>query len=616
MRKLIHSNFELDLTSFQITETEENNWFSDTFFTKYSFPFEIDVVKDLEIAFGFITLYNTNPETYFNVKYVHDNIIEDAVFEIESYQTKLSCTLKFGYDQLPNFDKKLSELPLDDFNLPTGISIYDHANTIVSQTWPDVNYNFPQIHTEKYDTTQYPWAFFGKIINNRVDGLFLLNEYNVAQDYEENRNIIQPLPYLLYLLKKGFENVNLTLAGDIITDALVKKITIFATLDYFEETKLPDYNELIINNSDGFNIRDANGYGGQKKMIQHFGQINIGQALYNITGTIKIKHLQNEITYVKIYHNGTIIYNKEFNSPNTGGLVGNYNETININVVGSVGSIIELHSVQVYSDNGVILNYEVCNLEFTPLTLVDNLGNPITSIKNKNAINLKKAVPDITFGNLVSFVKNYMNYDLSIIGNQAVMNKVESQINHNDSIDLQFAEIKFPMRKFHTGNSYLLKFADVTYPAKPYLPVFQNQNGFVTSGFVTDDKTSTIEVNALPLPLLKLNNIETAFAFEDDAAKIYLVIYDGLTNGKNLSKPIDDYLIPAIHLSYWKRWFEFRIKSGYFLWNFKSWVERIKDLKAKTKIYAFGNTHLIKTINKTQIKEDLYDIELETETIK
>jgi hypothetical protein len=50
MRKLIHSKFELDLSPFKISDTEENNWFSDSFFTKYSFPFGVDLTDDLDVA--------------------------------------------------------------------------------------------------------------------------------------------------------------------------------------------------------------------------------------------------------------------------------------------------------------------------------------------------------------------------------------------------------------------------------------------------------------------------------------------------------------------------------------------------------------------------------------
>ena len=37
MRKLIHSNFELDISTFKITDTEENPWFLDEIPLKFTF---------------------------------------------------------------------------------------------------------------------------------------------------------------------------------------------------------------------------------------------------------------------------------------------------------------------------------------------------------------------------------------------------------------------------------------------------------------------------------------------------------------------------------------------------------------------------------------------------
>jgi hypothetical protein len=47
-----------------------------------------------------------------------------------------------GFEDLPNFDKKLSELPLEQKDVT---DIYDHANEIVSKKYPETNYNFPKL---------------------------------------------------------------------------------------------------------------------------------------------------------------------------------------------------------------------------------------------------------------------------------------------------------------------------------------------------------------------------------------------------------------------------------------------------------------------------------------
>jgi hypothetical protein len=152
MRKLIHSDFELDLSNFKLSVVKENFWFSEEFFTAFSFPFEMELTDELDALLGFISRYNSvDPKVYIECKHYHNNEISDAILEIEQLQDRISGSIRFGYDQLPNFDKKLSELPLDKFELPSGTDIYEHAETIITQTWPAVNYNFPQIHTDKID---------------------------------------------------------------------------------------------------------------------------------------------------------------------------------------------------------------------------------------------------------------------------------------------------------------------------------------------------------------------------------------------------------------------------------------------------------------------------------
>jgi hypothetical protein len=220
------------------------------------------------------------------------------------------------------------------------------------------------------------------------------------------------------------------------------------------------------------------------------------------------------------------------------------------------------------------------------------------------------------FGDFVKGIKNWYNYDLDIVGKLAVMNPIEDQINYADAEDLQFAEIKKPLRKFTQGTSFLLKFQDIESTDYKFLPIFQNKDGILSSNYSTDEKTNTIEINGLPLPLLTRNGSQTAHAFESNDSKVFLVKYDGLYNGNNLAQSTIEYLIPAIHQRYWQKWFEFRIFTEAFSWGFKAWEEQLSKIKAKTKIFAYNRYHIIKNINKTEDKPGLFIVEIETNTLK
>lgn len=606
MRKLIHSNFELDLSPFKISDTEENNWFSDSFFTKYSFPFNIDLTDDLDIAFEFISFYNSSPETYFDLLYVHNNKIEKAVFEIESHQDNLSCTLRFGFEQLPSFDKLLSELSLDKFTLPEGTTIYEHAQTIITQTWPAVNYNFPQVHVDKYDPTDPLWNGFESIINNRVAGVFLINTVDTVEDITYNRNVMQPLPYWIHILQRGMIDGGYTLSGKILTDARLKKACLFGDVDYFGKPTFQEAITISLMSDDGVNI------GGTKKYYSN--TIITIPGKYNISGTIKAMYRANFRAYFFIKYRNTILFSVYASS--TSLFAGSTLRSFDVDV--SFETIVDLNvnDITIESHQGFTKDESIIDLSITCIRLNDSTGVAIPTVSNEDKVDLTRAVPAITFLDFIKVVKNWFNYDLTIIGKLAIMNPIENEINYHDVEDLQFTEVKRPLRKFSQGTSFLLKFEDFDNEEFKFLPVFHSKESVVNSNYVTNEKTTTIEINAVPLPLLTRNGAQTAFALEQNDSKVFLVPYAGLYNGNNLAQPIEEYLLPAVHQQYWQKWFDFRINSHGFTWGFKAWNEQIANVKAKTKIFAYKKFHIIKTINKTEIAPDLYEVEIETEGLE
>ncbi len=617
MRKLIHSNFQLDLSNYKLSVVRENFWFSEEFFTKYSFPFEVDITDELDVAFGFITRYNaTNLLTYIECKYYHNNAVEDAILEVEQVQDKISCVVYFGYDQLPNFEKKLSELPLEKFEL-SGINIYQFAEFIIPQTWPAVNYNFPQIHTDKIDPDNDDVFFaFQKIINNYKDGAFLINEVITegAEEVTYNRNIMQPLPYLLHVLIKLFEDVNLTLSGDILTDERFQNQLLYGDVDY--ATTVTQESVSIITMSED-NVESGNvSYGGFFGGVYNFNRYLTTQVIanpgrYRLIGKITVFPLNNVRAYVVIKYRNQIIA-----SLNVGGGMVFRARTYNVNVVFDTLADLLPNQITIESYQGRSTDKVIFELDLNPIRLHDAEGNPIPSIINKNEIDLTKTVPDMNCGDFIKLIKNWYNYDLDVQGNLAIMNKVENQINYSNAIDLSQHEVKYPLRKFQKGSSFLLKFADVDNKEYSFLPVFQDVNSISNSSFVTTDKTTTIEIAALPLPLLVRNGVQTAHAFESNNSKPYFVIYDGLTGGLNLSKDPFNILIPQVHDTAYKKWFNFRINSTEFSWSLRMFAEEFQILKPKSKVFAYGRYHIIKTINDTEVSPDLFEIELETATLE
>lgn len=608
MRKLIHSRFELDLSNFKISDTEENSWFADTFFTKYSFPFEIDLEDDIDAALGFISQYNSDAvDTYHDVKYVHGDRIEDAIFEVESFQNKLSCTLRFGFEQLPSFDKKLSELSLDKFELPSGTTIFQHAETTNTKVWPEVHYKFPQIHVDKYDPENDLYSGFEKILNNRVNGNFLINSVDTVEDITYNKNIMQPLPYWLHILQRGMIDSGYVLSGQILQDDLLKNALLYGDVNYYKQATTQDDISVLQNSEDRvFANGDIHRYSSLSTLAT--------QGKYNISGTIRTMTRSNVGAYYEIKYNDQILVRNVANG--TSFWKGTTWATHDIDIdfettAGSLNNVVSVFAQQAPTTDEVILN-----LTISCIRINDATGVAIPTIENENKVDLTKAVPDITFGDFIKVVKNWFNYDLIIKDNLAIMDRIEDQVNYENAIDLSQFEIKYPFRKFTQGTSFLLKFNDIDSKEYKFDAIFQNEAVTTTNNYVTDDKTSTIEIAALPLPLMTRNGVQTAHAFEEDNSKVYLVVDFNEPTGTNFSKSPFEYLIPQIHERYWKAWFTTRIFSQGFRWNFVSWWENIKDLTTKTKVFAYNRYHIVKSINKTERNPDLFDVEIETITVK
>lgn len=611
MKKLIASNFELDLTPYKITDTEENSWFSDSFTSKITYPFDIDLTDELDVAFGFLSSDNTSPETLYKVKYFENDRIHDAEFEIlEIEGRKVQCSYEYGLEEFPSWNKKLAELPLHNFLLE-GISIYDYAKNMIDKTYPEVDFCFPAIHTDQFTNDEEIWETFEKTINNYRNGAFVKNNFDSGDLVSYNRNIMQPVPFFIYLIKAGL--AGFTLEGDVLTDELLLNNAAYSPVEYFRRRVPPELSAIIMGNQ--FKEVHPDSYpvnGMDWGIFEHTLVISkIGK--YRIQGNFSIQ-VRSASEPMGIFRN-IKLNGVELGPLPSGGNLNNYFE-LDFEC-SSVTDTLVFYATSKISDDYIIMNFDVVLLDE-----YDQFGQSIPIIENEDKIDLTKAVPDMTFGEYFTMVCNWRNYDYYIDGNRVIMNRIQNQMGFENMISLEQYEIKDPLRKAQQGISFLLKFQDLeefaddkVYEYK-YASVFHNKAGISLSDYQINKKTNTIEINALPLPLLNRNGVETAHCFEYSSAKVYAVIYTGLTGGKNKAQDPAPILMPAIHSTNWNDWIVFRINSQPYKWLFKALEADIIGLNVKSKIYAYKNVHYIKTLVRTQIEPGIYEVEIETESRK
>ncbi|SFU49294.1 hypothetical protein SAMN05216480_10559 [Pustulibacterium marinum] len=617
-----NSNYNLDLKHFSITQIEKNYWFYSNFFTKSTYPITITIDDELDEAMGFILDHNsTEKKTYFNGLFFHDGKYEKAVMDLEDLEGRnATVQIIFGFDELPNWDKKLSELPLDIIDLETNLA--DHAGTIVNQSWPSVNYNFPLLHTDDFDTSSEEWGDFLGKINNYVNNQFVQNVVDLDDGSIKNKNILQPLPHLLYVLQVGFQNAGYNLSGDILNIQELQKAWIYSKSDYYSNTRedsdevavmVEDYETTFIYATGEGNYNGASFY---TTMCKYFRTIEFPMnGKYKIAGNVhsrrfhsycytSFKFGEDLLQEIEYDHSAIVEYDLDAIDFNV-----DITDFENQVVLISVESRFLTSAVDYYEDGYIV------DLTVTPLEVYDNSGEIVPALLGANKIDLTKCVPDMTFGAAVTAVRNWFNLSLEIEGSDILMNFITKQVNKSSAIDLSNFEVKAPVRKFNKGLSWELKFKDVDSYEYSFTSIFYSENGIETSGYSLTDKTTEVTIDALPLPLSFKTNTTSAYTVIDGTDRLCLVLYDGLVSDKNQSLDSSSLLVPAVFNNYWKNWLKNRINSVSYQWSFKASMMDVINLSNKSVIFAYNRFHLVNTIEKTNETLMTYEIELELESI-
>jgi hypothetical protein len=622
--KLILNTLELDLSNYESTFIEENNWLKDNTISKFTYPLEIELTNDQSKSLGNITEMNlTSYNTLLVAKFYVFGEEHEAVLEIESLIGRnLVAQIRYGLEEFPNYNKRLSELPLENFELAE--SIYTHAEAIIRQTWPAVNYNFPQVITDALDTDSDQWRYFEGIINKYADGDFIENSFDNETNEQINRNVMLPMPYLLYVLQVGFADVGATLSGDILEDTYYKKATLYALNQFY--TSFTTQSEIIGLTTNQYTGPLAEWYG------TYFVDIVLPEpGRYKIAGNVNVRvkgigpNAENSIwteASARFRFNNNTIW-----SGNAVNVFGNYIEEFysvdfNVDYTGTEGNITFFSQQLYYSRlNGVTdLEASLLDVTLTQLAKIDVNGNFVSTLVEVTTIDLTKSVPDMSFGEFATAVMKKRNYGYDIIDNEVIINKKKiAQLDNSSAFNLSTFEVATPEINFNRGKSFVFKTFEYTSDEYISQKIFINNDGFIVNNFTKNDDTEEIIVNAIELPL-KTFGVRTAHGFLDDFSKVQLVIYAGLTNSLNLAESAQAISHLNNYLDDYEEWFNFLLTSLNFNWVFNSSYEKLAKLKIRSIIYAYNQYFIIRKLTRktylSQRKGVQLEVDIETESLK
>lgn len=600
---------KLDLSKQKFSIQENNAKVSDSQFTKIIFPFSLPVSEEILNSIGDIINHAaTDVETVIDCKLEHEGRVHDAKLEILGNEGLYAeAQIDYGFDELPNWSKKLSELPLENFSVP---DIHTYAPTVLNKKYPEVNFNFPRIYNKKYDPTTEVWDAFDGFLNDmKPDMTEMRRNYIDGVGNIFNVNIIHPMPYILHVLKTGFRDAGFELKGHILTDADLLYRTIYSGTDYFTSKQQRRY-DFNIKASQPDQLFLENGSDDYCKYVRHITIEKTGT--YKIAGLIKFWKAKKMLSNYQILLNDQILWQKRTNSDRS-----DYMIDIPIDIdfnVNQENSVLTFFCFKQYHPDW---DFQLADLLVTSAVLEDisnaELGEDSGFVTNRNEVNLKNAVPDITFGDFVNKICNWFNYAMIPIEKTIYMNRLSLE-KYFEPKDFRKYEAKRPKRVPKKNVSYLLKFPELD---RKVDSVFYDAKGFKLNGEeIADTKVIDIDGYCLPVYMPKPNSHSTAVVQTDSTTMLQLVYYDGLNNGTNNAKNPAGCHFPELFYKNWENWLKRRLECYEYTWKFTIPIEDMANYSINDYIYCYDNIHLIKTLNKDKVSETTYEVEIITETIR
>ena len=599
----------LNLSGQKITVQDSNSRMSDKMFSKYFFPFEIYMNEEFINNFGDFESYDSlDLENTFEGTLLFENKIHEAKLVLSSVEGKLlTGQIDFGFEDLPNFSKKLSELPLEKFKVS---DIHIFAKDICAKKYPETNFNFPRMYTSKYSPDNSVWdAFDGYYNDLNTDGTEMRRNYIDGDSNIYNINIIHPCPHFLYVLKTGFSDAKLTLAGDILTDPIFAQRWIFSGTEYFTSKQQrrydfkfssAHYDELFLENGpDDYCLYE-----------KHVSIEKPGR--YKISGDVFFFRASKMIASYVLKLNGNIMWSKIEPRMNS---TAAYNVPINFEFdVIAENSEVELIIFTQYHEDSWTAS-PLSNLRITSDVLEDlentSLGEDTGVVTNLNEVDLTRAVPNMTFGDFINAIRNRFNYDVTIEDNVAVMNRIGDK-EPTDIKDFTQFEIQNPKRELLQKKSFLLRSPELD--NAPQNSMYYDKDGAFLNKAPKED-TVIIESNVIilqtgvPKPL----GYDTAIIKKDTSDSIQLVWYDGLSGVQNNAKNPLGAEFPELFYSHWEKWLRQRVRGTKFQWKFYCDAEQF-DYLINNHIYAYKNIHNIVSWTKDLV-ENTYEVDIVTESI-
>ena len=648
--KIIHKDFEINLLDKNLDYTEQNQWFVDGVSINFTLPISIILTKELDNIFNMISHLNSSIESStFNVKIYKMNTSYDAVLSIEKITgLQIDLSFKYGFDEYPNFSKQLSSLPLEDKDV---FGLRQDANSLTETYWPATNYKYPSVLVPEdiLDNDFGRFDAFEGVINLFENGVFVQNTFDTETNVASNRTVLQPFPYLLHVLKVGFEDAGFTLSGDVLADDKLQKLlfgklgeyyinfsgnqqeifistldlTAFVDLDtgdqsYGDFVYNPDWTRfsisiqnLLLNQN--YKILIRNGW--------YYKSIELSEpGKYILAGSISLLSPSFLDAEIRIFLGNNLLYTITHNAFDNRSYSFFESISIEFNLVTTTPTLLKIYGLNRFTfeeggprNESTVTETSIVDLSLTKIASRE-FGVFVPALNVSNKVKLSETMPNKTFGDLVKAVMAWRNLDITVdINNQeVVMNKITKSINLPVSQDLRNTEVRFPTREPNENKSFLLQFQEKQ-DDLDYKKIFFSREGAQTEGFKRDENTQDINIGLFPVLNKTVDGLTSTFYTDNQQASISVFYHDDPSVTGNLSLDPTSLLIPGVFDQDHKDWLRFRLYSQTFKWSNVVTIEEALSLSVRKKSFAYNQNHFIKQLIVRIIDKDFTEVDLETE---
>ncbi|WP_417365873.1 hypothetical protein [Flavobacterium beibuense] len=630
MLQFISNDFKIDLTHLKIHLNDINPWLQEDLISEYSFPFDM-ALKDWVKTADFSNYNSASLKTEFVGKLFIDGILIDSTLKIQEHQgDRVTGVIFAGLDGLKVLDFPLSEIP---FDIVPVSNLKEHAQSIIIQDYPDVKYNFPMIHSDKYDPESSEFKNFKGILNNYVDGDFIENQLQEESNIDDIFNIMQPLPYLMHVLKKGFDYAGMKLEGDIVDDEDLNRALLFRDGSYYKSLSKAALPLRATVNEYYQELNDLNGI----PHVQYIIEVPIERkGDYIITGSIySLRYKGQEGPFIKDASNLLLrlqklsagnyetLYEGGYDGEEVPAVISNSVITtdIDISVTLEAGDVVVFTKIEPKRDSvpSETPDYpDAVSLNITPVRFRNSDGTPILSVLDLDEINLSQVVPDMTLIELLSVIRKWKNFGVTMSGKTITMDYVEKRLNRSLANDMSSYDIEEPLRTFLDERSFELLFTDGKKTESfTYESVLITKTDVVFNSYTKNDNAISITIDGLFYPFTDKNGANTAYAFDDEPSKLRLVFFRKmLEGGRPLAFDNQNMSIRSVYNNYYKRWLDFRVNSVSYKWDFIISAERMKEISIQSLQFAYNNYHVITELEKERITPLYWRVTAKSESLQ